>query len=236
MFTKRLGLRAAAAVVFLAGVSVFARIPGAAAGPVAGRVIGTVRLTSAQGRTSHASAYTRRAAGLRHTRRPPEMRSVVVFLSGAHPASAPPAQRAVLSQKGEQFEPHVVAVTTGSVVEFPNDDPFFHNVFSLSEHATFDLGRYPPGESRNARFASPGIVKVFCHIHSRMSAIVRVFDHPWFTIPAEEGAFSIEGVPAGTYTAVAWHERIGEQRTKVTIAPGETVSVDFTLPVLEAEP
>ena len=83
--------------------------------------------------------------------------------------------QAAIAQKDEQFVPHVVAVTVGSTVAFPNQDPIFHNVFSLSRGASFNLGRYPSGSSRSRVFTKPGIVKVFCDIHSQMSAVVRVF-------------------------------------------------------------
>ena len=89
-------------------------------------------------------------------------------------------------------------------VDFPNDDPFFHNVFSLSKAATFDLGRYPSGSSRARTFSRPGIVKVFCDIHSHMTALVMVLDHAWFTIPADDGTFTLPPVPAGELTVVAW--------------------------------
>jgi hypothetical protein len=132
--------------------------------------------------------------------------------------------------------PHVVAVTTGSSVAFPNQDPFFHNVFSLSRGASFNLGRYPSGSSRSKTFAKPGIVKVFCEIHSQMSAVVRVFDHEWYTVPSEDGTFSIGNVPPGDHILVAWHERIGERRDRVTIRPGAATQINFTLPVLESTP
>ena len=141
--------------------------------------------------------------------------------------------KASIAQKDEQFAPHLVAVTTGSSVSFPNDDPFFHNVFSLSRGSTFNLGRYPSGVSRSRVFSKPGVVKVFCELHSHMSAVVRVFDHPWFTIPDDQGSFAIDDVPAGAHTLVAWHERIGERRDQITIRPGQTTAVTFTLPVLE---
>ena len=93
--------------------------------------------------------------------------------------------------------PRVVAVPVGSEVDFPNDDPFYHNVFSLSRPRTFNLGRYPKGQTRVVRFDKPGIVKVFCDIHSHMSAAVVVFNHPWFAIPDDEGRFEIARRSAG---------------------------------------
>jgi plastocyanin len=201
-------------------------------GGTTGRVVGSVTLTLAAGGRSAASAYERRGVAPR-ARPLPEMRNVVVFFSGLPAQADVLPRRASITQRDEQFAPHLVAVTAGSSVAFPNQDPFFHNVFSLSRGATFDLGRYPSGATRSQTFSRPGIVKVYCHIHSHMSAVVRVFDHPWFTIPAEQGTFSIDGVPPGQHTLVAWHERIGEQRARVTIRPGQTAEVQFTLPVLE---
>src|SRR2546429_9741325 len=92
-----------------------------------------------------------------------------------------------LRQQNETFVPHVLPITRGSTVEFPNDDPIFHNVFSLSTAASFDLKRYPRGQSRSQEFPKPGIVKVYCHIHSHMSATILVMDHPYFTIPGTDG-------------------------------------------------
>ena len=81
----------------------------------------------------------------------------------------------------------VVAITKGSTIDFPNNDPFFHNVFSLSSVDTFDLGRYKQGESRSTKFEKPGLVKVYCHIHSHMSASILVLDHPYFAMPPATG-------------------------------------------------
>lgn len=197
-----------------------------------GGVIGNVRLTVSSSTPSAATAYERRTVGPR-PKPLPEIRNVIVFVSDL-PPSKPAPMKASISQKDEQFVPHVVAVTTGSSVAFPNDDPFFHNVFSLSRGGSFNLGRYPSGASRSETFGKPGIVKVFCEIHSQMSAVIRVFDHSWFTIPVDDGSFTLPDVPAGEHTLVAWHERIGERREKVTIRPGATVQVSFTLPVLES--
>lgn len=199
-----------------------------------GGVIGNVRLTVSSSTPSAATAYERRTVGPR-PKPLPEIRNVIVFVSDL-PPSKPAPMKASISQKDEQFVPHVVAVTTGSSVAFPNDDPFFHNVFSLSRGGSFNLGRYPSGASRSETFRKPGIVKVFCEIHSQMSAVIRVFDHSWFTIPVDDGSFTLPDVPAGEHTLVAWHERIGERREKVTIRSGATAQVSFTLPVLETNP
>jgi plastocyanin len=197
-----------------------------------GRVTGTVTLTTAKSSRSPATAYDRRAVAPR-AKPLPESRNVVIFFADVAAPVDVAAVKATITQKDEQFVPHLVAVTAGSAVSFPNSDPFFHNVFSLSRGATFDLGRFPPGVSRSRVFTQPGMVKVFCHIHSQMSAVVRVFDHPWFTIPDDQGRFAIDGVPQGEHTLVAWHERIGEQRDRVAVRPGQTTEVTFTLPVLE---
>lgn len=225
----RVAMLAIAAAIVVCGTASF---DDAVLAQATGRVTGTVRLTLAQSTPSTAAAYERRAVGPR-PKPLSELKNVVIFfadVAGSKPAPKP----ASIIQKDEQFVPHVVAVTAGSAVAFPNDDPFFHNVFSLSRGASFNLGRYPSGASRSKTFTRPGIVKVFCEIHSHMSAVVRVFDHEWFTIPGSDGTFAIDNVPAGEHTLVAWHERIGERRDRVTIRAGAATTVSFTLPVLEA--
>ena len=199
-----------------------------------GRLTGTIKLTLAATAPSSASAYERRAVGPR-PKPQSELKNVVIFVADLPMPRVAPIQ-ASIAQKDEQFSPHLVAVTSGSSVAFPNEDPFFHNVFSLSRGAAFNLGRYPSGSSRSKTFTRPGIVKVFCEIHSQMSAVIRVFDHGWFTVPNEDGTYVIEGVPPGEQTVVAWHERIGERRDRVTIRPGATTQLNFTLPVLEPTP
>ena len=126
----------------------------------------------------------------------------------------------------------MVAITRGSTVEFPNADPFFHNVFSLSRGANFDLGRYPRGETRVRTFTQPGLVKVYCHLHSQMSASIMVFDHRYLTVPeSESGHFAIANIPAGEYRLAAWHERIGESAKPIVVEAGRTVRIEFALPV-----
>jgi plastocyanin len=161
-----------------------------------------------------------------------ERRHVVVYLRDARPQAVRPVRIAV-RQRDEAFTPRVVAVPVGSEVEFPNDDPIYHNVFSLSRAKNFNLGRYPRGTTKTVRFDRVGVVKVFCEIHSHMSATVMVFDHPFFAIPGEDGRFELPGVPAGSRELTAWHERLGDTTVRVLVQAGKPVTADFVLPVPE---
>jgi plastocyanin len=162
----------------------------------------------------------------------PDLRRGVVYLASA-PRGAfeerEPA-RAVMDQRNETFVPHVLAVTVGTVVDFPNSDKIFHNVFSLSKPKRFDLGRYAAGKSKSVRFDRPGLVRVFCDIHSHMNAYVLVLTHRFFSVSDADGRFRIVSVPPGNYTLVGWYE--GEERTSraVTVPPGGAVEVDLTVP------
>jgi plastocyanin len=142
-----------------------------------------------------------------------------------------PATRLAIEQRGEIFTPHVLPVLRGAEVEFPNEDPVFHNVFSLSRSRSFDLGRFPKGTSKSVRFDRAGTVQVFCHIHSDMSAVVLVLDNPFFTIPAAPGQYAIDGVPAGDYRLVAWHERIKPIVRQVRVRSGQTTILDLNVPL-----
>jgi plastocyanin len=195
-----------------------------------GRIEGTVRLVAPGTNTIPSGAYPSRRVTKPH-QNPSEIENVVVFVKDMPRAGALPAARAQIRQEGEAFVPQLVAITRGSTVEFPNADPYFHNVFSLSRGATFDLGRFPRGESRSRTFTRPGLVKVYCHLHSHMSAAIMVFDHPHFSVPETSGAFAIEDVPAGSYRLAAWHERIGENTKAITIQAGVTSRIEFSLPV-----
>jgi hypothetical protein len=201
-----------------------------------GAITGSVRLTAAKGTALAVSPYGRRGVAPKQSTSPPDIRNVIVYVTGRTPSSPPPPTRARIAQRDEQFLPRVTPVTVGSTVEFPNEDPFFHNVFSLSKAAQFDLRRYPSGASRTEIFSKPGIVKVFCHLHSQMTALIMVLDHPWFAIPNDDGTFTLPAVPAGELTVVAWHERIGERRERVRVVGGEVATLSFTLPVLEPAP
>jgi plastocyanin len=161
----------------------------------------------------------------------PDLRRSVVYLESA-PALAfpdPEAQRATMDQRNETFVPHVLAITVGTVVDFPNSDKTYHNVFSLRS-PRFDLGRYATGRSKSVRFDRPGIVRVFCEIHSHMSAFILVFNHRYFAVTSADGRYQISRVPPGRYTLVAWNEgAIRESRTIVIPEDGGAVETDFAL-------
>src|SRR5262249_22270332 len=126
---------------------------------------------------------------------------VVVWLEPVGRAAPfePETGHVKMLQKEKRFVPHVVAVPVGTTVEFPNLDPIFHNAFSNCSGQPFDVGLYAPGTSRAVPFRHPGIVRVFCNIHSTMSAIIAVLPTPWFTVTSASGAFRIAGVPPGEY-------------------------------------
>lgn len=137
--------------------------------------------------------------------------------------------RVVMDQRNETFVPHVLAITTGTTVDFPNSDRIYHNVFSLSKTRQFDLGRYAVGRSKSVRFDRSGIVRVFCDIHSHMSAFILVFSHPFFSVTDPAGRYRIENVPPGSYTLVAWNEGVTAESRTITVTDGGSTEVDFTL-------
>jgi plastocyanin len=197
-----------------------------------GSVTGNVKLTKrVRGVPLPSNAYQPRSVNRRDAEAGPEIKNVVVYLKKPGFRVALQPTRHEIRQINESFTPRVLAVTLGSTVDFPNGDPFFHNVFSLSGAATFDLGRYPQGAKRSFLFNKPGLVRVYCQIHSHMSATILVLEHPHFTVPDLEGGFVIRDVPAGRYTLVGWHERVGERVSTVQIEAGRTAAVDLSLPV-----
>ena len=125
-------------------------------------------------------------------------------LSG-HVEAAP--VRARMLQKNKTFSPHVLAVTAGSTIDFPNADPIFHNAFSNFNGQVFDIGLYPPGKSRAVVFRRAGVVRVFCNIHPAMSAVIVVLDTPYFAVTDREGRYRIPDVPPGMYRRTVFHER-----------------------------
>ena len=158
---------------------------------------------------------------------------VVVYLEGV-PASRKELPPQEIHQRDKTFVPGLVVLSKGGAVDFPNDDLVFHNVFSLSRPARFDLGLYKSGSSKRVVFDRPGVVEVFCNIHPRMIATVVVLDSGHYAVTDAAGAFRIEGVPPGTWPWKAW-VRGGEQSGTVAVLPGQaaivSVAVDANLGV-----
>ncbi len=132
--------------------------------------------------------------------------------SALPPTPSPPNLRLV--QKNKSFDPHILVVPAGSIVEFPNRDPFFHNVFSLFEGKRFDLGLYEAGTSRMVRFDRPGISYIFCNIHPEMSAVVITITTPFYAISNSEGQLTLASVPVGRYLLHIWSEGMGPENAQ----------------------
>jgi plastocyanin len=157
-----------------------------------------------------------------------ERRRVVIYLEGDFPAGP---VTAVLEQKHRRFVPDTLVIPAGSAVSFPNLDPIFHNVFSLSKPKSFDLGNYPKDHTRTVTFPKPGIVFVNCHLHPNMSAVIVVTPNRWSTRPDAAGRFVLDDVPPGAYTIVAWHKVAGFYRQRVQVTPAGGASVQFLIPL-----
>jgi len=147
-------------------------------------------------------------------------------------ALTPSTKHAVILQKNKTFSPHVLAIPVGSYVDFPNLDPIFHNAFSSYSGQLFDVGLYPPGTSRSVRFIREGVVRVFCNIHSSMSAMIVVLATPYFAVTKHDGSFTLPDVPPGDYKLGVIHERSSEVTLR-SLTRWITVGPDaLTLPVL----
>jgi len=149
--------------------------------------------------------------------------------------AAKPPVTSVLDQNGVRFSPDFIVVPVGSTVQFPNSDPIFHNVFSLSKAQSFDLGYYPQGQSRSVKFNTPGVVQVYCHIHASMYAAIVVTASPWYENPASDGGFSFSNVPPGHYQLTAWHKVAGLFKRDVEVPENGSVEADIRVP-LDMEP
>jgi len=159
-----------------------------------------------------------------------ERSHVAIYIEGASVAADPAVVKASIEQRDRRFAPDLVVIPAGSAISFPNFDPIFHNVFSLSKVKSFDLGNYPNGQSRTVTFPAPGLVAVYCHLHSNMSATIVVAPNRWATKADGKGGFMLADVPAGTYSVVAWHKTAGTFRKTIVIGEKHDADVSFTLP------
>jgi plastocyanin len=225
------------------GVTVLVCLAGAAeAADIRGTVVIERRLTH-RAVTASAGAYQR---GVGVELGPPpaadplafERSHVAIYLEGATGSATRVAYgganqiAASIAQTHREFDPDLVVIPAGATVSFPNFDPIFHNVFSLSKPKSFDLGNYPQGETRMVTFAKPGIVFVNCRLHPNMAASIVVSPTQWVTKADDEGRFDLSGVPAGEYTVVAWHKTAGFFRQRATVSENQAAEVRFLIPLL----
>jgi len=151
-------------------------------------------------------------------------RLAVVYFEPAGGAHAPRAAAAKepetlyqLLTKKKEFYPHVLAVPVGSRVQFPNQDPILHNVFSVSPGNAFDLGIYRVGPPKEKRFDQPGVVRVYCNVHQAMAAYILVLDTTFFVAPGADGSFRLTGLPKGPGKVTVWHEQAEPWSAEVTL-------------------
>ena len=204
----------------------------ASAGDIQGHAVITKRLTK---KALSPIVYNLRGAvpgppAPSQAARESEFDRLVVVLEGGASRPKPP-ETVVINQRNMRFEPDLVVVPTGSTVQFPNADPIFHNIFSLSKTQPFDLGFYPQGQSRTLKFNHNGIVQVYCHIHANMYAAIVVTSSPWYARPAEDGSFSWSDVPAGHYRLTAWHKIAGLFKTEIDVRESGTTDTTIRIPV-----
>jgi plastocyanin len=147
-----------------------------------------------------------------------DLGSAVIYLDGGTASPAHPGSYEITTSD-KDFVPRVVVVPLGSTVQFANADPFSHNVFSASEANAFDLGHYGRGESRAHTFVAPGLVRVFCNVHPHMVAFIHVMATPYYTQPAADGSFVLDGVRPGHYTLHLWHERSPQVAEELAVGP-----------------
>lgn len=182
------------------------------AAAVSGTVSGRVRLTKASGEAVDPTG-------------------VVVYLEGLMGAGALDSSRPnpQVRQRDLQFVPALTVVVQGTTVDFPNDDRVFHNVFSFSEAAKFDLGLYKSGSSKSVTLRKAGVVNVYCNIHPEMISQIKVLDSSYFAVVGSDGSFRIERVPVGGYPLVAWQPHGSEFRGQVAVTAAGKTQIDITL-------
>jgi hypothetical protein len=198
----------------------------------AGDVVGEVKRPPAPAEPAKVvSRYVGRDALPRHDNGAncicnPGLYSVAYLTGDSLPPIVPPDTHPTMAQKDMMFSPSVLAVAVGTTVSFPNDDPFFHNVFSYSKTKRFDLGRYPKGKTEEVVLDKPGIIKVFCEIHYSMRAYIHVLETPYFAVSDEKGLFTIPAVKPGTYTLHIWQENLPELTRSITVT-SETLKLEI---------
>ena len=212
------------ALVVACALTVFSA--GAGAQDITGKIL-IKKILTKPSVTASVSVYQRGTAVKlgRDTEEDPiayERSRVVIYLEGTGLSANEGTAAPQVQQLDRRFMPDLVVVPVGSTVSFPNMDPIFHNIYSLSKPKTFDLGSYDKGETRKVAFPKPGIVDIYCHLHPNMAAIDRgdAFLNRWYARPDTSGEFRIPDVPPGQYTIVAWHKSAGFFRKSITVEKG----------------
>ena len=162
-----------------------------------------------------------------------ERSHVVVYLEGGSASVGAASIRAEMEQQNRRFAPDLVVIPAGASVSFPNFDPIFHNVFSLSKAKHFDLGNYSKGQTRTEIFPKPGIVAVYCHLHPNMTGTILVTPNQWGARVDAGGQYTLPNVPPGKYTVVAWHKTGGTFRKTIEVAAGRDAEANFFVPLAE---
>lgn len=191
-----------------------------------GTVEGTVAVVTRPARRS-VGRYPGASTTAHAIQQVPAVAYVVGPVSGV--PSPVPATPPTMTQRDTAFVPPVLVVPVGTTVRFPNDDAFFHNVFSYSASARFDLGRYPKGEAKEVTFDKPGIVKVYCEVHEFMRSAIIVTENPFHAVVDSEGRFRLEGLPDGAYTLAVWHPDLGSVEEQVRVRAGSVTRVSLEL-------
>ena len=161
-----------------------------------------------------------------------ELSRVAIYLEGPGLSPGKPLHLE-MKQHNRQFEPDILLVPIGSTVSFPNADPIFHNVFSLSQAKAFDLGYYPLGQSRTLQFDKAGITQVYCHLHPNMTAGIVIVPGAWYGQPESDGNLVFSEVPAGDYKIVAWHKSAGFLGRRIHVPENGSVDIELPIPLLD---
>jgi plastocyanin len=159
-----------------------------------------------------------------------DLSSFVIWVDDIEGRFVAPREPAAMNQKGLRFVPHVLVIQIGTTVVFPNADPVWHNVFSISEAKRFNLGMFGRGTIRQMTFDKPGVVELLCNVHLEMDAYIVVVKNPYFAQTSSNGSYQIAGVPAGRHRLRCWRERLPLQEQDVQVPENGSVTIDFVAP------
>lgn len=228
---KRVASALAALLTLVVGAPPAAAPAAAEGGSIAGRI--SVPAVKAKKRFSRAALYRSRLAVAKKQEAAPRPAPTASVIVSAHPLSfepvSPPGETARIEQLNTEFVPHVTVVTPGTPLHFVNQDGIYHNVFSLTPGARFNIGRKPTGEVAERVIERPGKVELFCDIHPQMNAVVLVLDTPYFVRPAADGTYLLEGLPAGEYELHLFHPAHDAIKERVVVEEGQALQRDFRL-------